>query len=204
MSGARIFSFAGVSMVRTNLILAILLLTVAQSGTAAATQPSDDKLERALKSLDAETIRDIESDICFPATSQEYAALGKHAILMLKSSSAISTELPLRSVYALHKGVRIQLQKIIVLEKHQDDPSSKASQVSFYLIPISLMKGDTQLLADFNGERKAFGFMTFSSKAGLGPGTPAFARLDEYDTPFEPDMSVIQDVLVREYSAYFR
>ena len=61
----------------------------------------DKQIDDVLRKLGGEAIRQIHTDICFPATSEEYEALGKNAILMLESSSAIGTELPLRSVYAL-------------------------------------------------------------------------------------------------------
>jgi hypothetical protein len=108
------------------------------------------KLPQALRALGAEPIRQVESDICFPATAEEYDRLGGNAILMLNASSAVSTELPLKSVYVLRTGVRIQLQKVDAVTKHVD-AGGHATQVSYYLLPIQLMKADAELLADFAG-----------------------------------------------------
>lgn len=192
-------------MKRSKLLFVTAACAVASlSPAAVSAQVPSANIDRVPRELDAETIREIEADICFPATSEEYAALGKHAILMLKTSSAISTELPLRSVYVMYKGVRIPLQKIAILDKHDDAASSKTLQVSFYLLPIQLMKVDARVLADFNGERKAFSFMSFSAKDGLDEQAPSFARLDEYDTPVEPDGAAVELVLVREYPEFFR
>ncbi len=148
-------------------------------------------------------VRQISIDICLPATAEEYEQLGKHAIVALDSTSAISTELPLRSVYLMHKGVRIQLQKIAELPKKQNADGSSATQTSFYLIPIQMMKTDARLLADFKGGRTNFGIQNFSKSEGLDSGAPAFARLDAYDTPFDPDMGAVQRVILREYPSYF-
>lgn len=148
-------------------------------------------------------VRYISIDICLPATAEEYEELGKHAIVALDSTSAISTELPLRSVYLMHKGVRIPLQKIAELPKKQNADGSSASQTSFYLIPIQMMKSDAKILADFKGGRTDFGIMTFSESEGLEADAPAFARLDAYDTPFDPNMGAVQRVILREYPTYF-
>jgi hypothetical protein len=163
-----------------------------------------DESDRIFRKLGIEAIRKIDSDVCYPASSEEYAALGKNAILMLRSSSAVGTELPLRSVYVTYKGVRIPLARILLLDKSTDSEGSNTSQVSFYLLPIQYMKRDTQVLADFNGERKGFGILTFSAKAGLSKSAPAFARLDEYDTPGDADTQTVARVLAREYPDYVR
>lgn len=177
--------------------------TVAPAARPSAKPPATD-IESALKSIGGEAIRQIHSDICFPATADEYEALGKNAILMLEADSVISTELPLRSAYVTHKGVRIPLQRIALLDKQSDASTGRSSQVAFYLLPIQLMKADAHLAADFTGERKAFGIMTFSLKEGLSRNAPAFARLDEYNTPADADMGVVARVLSREYPDYIK
>lgn len=156
-----------------------------------------------LKELGIQATREITNDICFPATSDEYVAMGKNAILMLEASSVISSELPLRSVYVVSKGIRFPLQRIATFPKHNQG-SDYTTQAYFYLIPIHFMKKDSQIFADFSGDRKGFGITKFSQKIGLGSGAPAFARLDEYDTDTEADPEVLMSVLAREYPSYFK
>lgn len=159
----------------------------------------DKQIDDVLRELGGEAIRQIHTDICFPATSEEYESLGKNAILMLESSSAVGTELPLRSVYAMRKGVRIPLFRVYLLSKRRNAAGDRATQVSFYLLPIEFMKADVQLLADFSGDRRGFGFMSFTAKHGLDRNAPAFARLDEYDAPTDPDPAIVTAVIAREY-----
>ena len=187
--------------------LPVLLATA--SVTAQAAPPSRDArgtastVDSVLKHLGVESVRNIDADICFPATAEEYVALGKNAIVMLTSSSAISTELPLKAVYAMRNGVRIPLQRITSLDKRINSQSGRTSQISFYLMPIQLMKQDARVLADFDGQRRGFGFFSFSAAEGIDPGAPAFVRLDEYDDPSEPDMAVVKTVVLREYADQF-
>ena len=166
-------------------------------------QAERNNADKALAQLGGQVIRGIDTDICIPASSEEYEALGKHAIMMLRTSSAVSTELPLKSVYAMRNGVRIPLHRIAISPKHHDPALDKTIQFSFYLLPIQFMKSDVRLLADFTGGRQGFGFRSFSKNEGLDQEAPSFARLDEYDTPFDPDMSAVTAVLVREYPDHF-
>jgi hypothetical protein len=170
----------------------------------ASGQSANTKLDDVLRKIGGEAIRGVDSDICFPATATEYEALGKNAIVMLKSSSALSTELPLRTAYVIYKGVRIPLQRVAILSKQVDEGSSRATQLSFYLLPLNLMKSDAVLMVDFTGDRKGFSVMSFHAKLGLGPGAPAFVRLDEYDTPADADPATVQRVLEREYPDYIK
>ncbi|HEX5184137.1 MAG TPA: hypothetical protein VFW19_13445 [Allosphingosinicella sp.] len=186
---------------------ALVLLAVLSAAASAAPPPKPRARpdpETILRRLGAQVARAIDTDTCFPASAEEYEALGKNAIVMLKSSSAISTELPLKAVYIMHRGVRIPLQRVALLDKQIDAATSRTIQVSFYLVPIHFMKVDADVLADFSGERKAFGFMHFSAKEGMGPNAPAFARVDEYDNPMDADPAIVRKVLAREYPDYFR
>jgi hypothetical protein len=103
----------------------------------------------------------------------------------------------------MRSEVRVPLHRIAFLEEHVASVSSRATQVSFYLLPIQLMKTDAVLLADFTGERSELSITVFrnewprSKRAG-------FARLDEYDTPSDSDPAVIAQVRAREYPDYFR
>jgi len=185
--------------------LATILACLCLAGTAASATPRRTTRvspAEALRQLDAATVRGVETDICYPASAEEYVALGRNAILMLRSSSALSTELPLQSAYVLQRGVRIPLHRVALLDKETDAASGRTIQVSFYLLPIQLMKSDARLLVDFSGQRTGFGVTEFSARRGLGTGAPAFARLDEYDTPTDPDPAVVARVLAREYPQY--
>lgn len=182
-----------------SFVATLLLLSMPETARA-----QDRKIGDALRKLGGEAIRQIHTDICFPATSEEYEALGKNAILMLESSSAVGTELPLRSVYAMRKGVRIPLYRVYLLAKRQNAAGDRTTQISFYLLPIEFIKADVQLLADFGGDRRGFGFMSFTAKGGLDRNAPAFARLDEYDQPTDPDPAVVTAVIKREYPDYLR
>ena len=167
------------------------------AGCAAAQTPSKQALEEMLAKDGLQSIRGVDSDICYPANAAEYQALGKSAILMLKSDSAISTELPLRSVYLIHQKVRIPLQRLAATAKDEDD-HGRATQFSFYLLPIHYMKLDADLLVDFTGDRIGFSVMSFDGKS-RDDQMPAFARLDEYDMPQDADPKAVAEVLAREY-----
>lgn len=64
------------------------------------------------------------------------------------------------------------------------------------------MKMNARLAVDFTGERKSFGVMSFSTKTPLD-NAPSFVRLDEYDSPAEPNMDMVREVLTREYPNQF-
>jgi hypothetical protein len=156
----------------------------------------------SLSDLEAQSIRTVSFDLCLPSTSEEYAALGKHAVVMLTSRSAIATELPLRSVYVLANGIRVPLQRLARTERSQS--GNRAEQTSFYLIPIYLTKIDATLEVDFAGERKGFGVATFAANGAFyATDAPAFVRLDEYDNPSEPDFDAVGELLSREYPMFF-
>ena len=52
-----------------------------------------------ISEIGGEAIRSISFDLCLPADGHEYEALGKNAIIILTSSTAIAPELPLKSVF---------------------------------------------------------------------------------------------------------
>ncbi len=147
-----------------------------------------------------EAIRSISFDLCLPADGHEYEALGKNAIIMLTSSTAIAPELPLKSVFVEIDGNRVPLQRIAraVLSAKGD----RIEQVSFYLVSIQLTKKTSRLAADFQGARSDFGIGSFGPEF-YPSDAPAFVRLDEYDNPSEPDPDVLAALLAREYPAYF-
>lgn len=167
----------------------------------AAAQSPD--VEGLMKSMGMEAIRSVDSDLCLPADGDEYVALGKNAVLMLTSRSALGTELPLRSVYITAKELRVPLQRIARMDK-TTGADGYAEQVSFYLIPIQFTKIDAHLEVDFAGERKGFGVLQFTAGGGTySKDTPPFVRLDEYDDPSEPDARALAALLTREYPEFF-
>ena len=166
------------------------------ASAAQAQSAATSKVDAAMRALDLQTIRGTNYDICFPANAPEYEALGKNAILMVRASSAISTELPLRSVYVTVKGLRTNLQRVH-LEPRQE-AGDKSEQVAFYLLPLRFIKSDAALAADFTGARQGFGMTQFSARA-LPKEMPPFARLDEYDQPVDADLATVREVLLREY-----
>lgn len=147
-----------------------------------------------------EAIRSIQADVCLPATPEEYQGLGKNAIIMLSAHSAISTELPLQSVFVEYLGVEVPLQHVGSLPVARSADGSGV-EIAFYLVPVRFLKTDARLLADFSGNRSDFSILSFGED--FLAGAPAFARLDEYDRPSNPDMAVVGAVLKREYADYF-
>ena len=166
---------------------------------------SRDPITSTLDGMGAEATRMADYDLCFPANAKEYEAIGKNGVVRIEAQSAISSELPLKSVYLEVGGIRVPLRSIYLGEKFEDKVPATAKgtrywhQISFYLIPLNLIKGKAELVIDFKGPRSGF---------GLGPlvidgNAPAFVRLDECDTPSEPETSALSELLFREYPSYF-
>lgn len=173
-------------------------LTVA-SGSLASAKP--DPGLAVLESLGTEAIRMADADICLPANADEYEALGKNGVLRIEASSAISSELPIKSAYLEIKGLQFPLTRIVAFEKFEDaEPvTSKGTrywhQVTFYRLPLNLIKQSARWAIDFRGARRGFGVTTFTPSSDR----PAFVRLDEYNTPSEPDEAALAALLAREY-----
>jgi hypothetical protein len=168
--------------------------------------PAEQKDTDILKVLRDNTIRRVDFDVCYPASDEEYRAMGKNAVVMLTADSVSSSELPLKTAYVISKGVRVPLQRLAVFDKHQtggNGSNEYTEQISFYLLPIYLMKRDAKLMVDFNGPRSGFEVTTYSAHEGLDPSLPAFLRLDEYDSPSDPDLNAVSALLQREYPDYF-
>lgn len=184
---------------RTSTITAALAAAViASTATPALAQSSAE----IMKGMGLESTRTIDGDIAYPATSDEYDALGKNAVLMVDASSVVASELPLRSVYAVVNGVRIPLRRIMLGDKRYNEEEQHTRQVSFHLVPIQVLKNKVALQADFGGSRTGFGFMSFGKGEAVS-GAPAFVRLDEYDAPGEPDPDATVAMIRREYPDRF-
>ena len=188
----------------------IFFASILMSSPSYAQSEKQQNVDEFLAEFGAQSIRSVHIDIAFPATSEEYEAIGKYAVLMLESKSAIGSELPLRSVYLQIDTVNFPLRRIALLDKFEDDVSDGPKnsvytrQVSFYLLPISMMKLEAHLAVDFQGARTKFGVTSFPDANGFDNGAPAFVRLDEYDTPSEPNMDALFAMIKREYPDYFQ
>ena len=189
------------SIVVLTISLSVFLCMLSQAAPAAPKESED----QILKLIQDHVARRVTFDLCYPATDEEYRALGKNAVLMLTAASVSPSELPIKTAYVVSKSVRVPLQRLAVFDKRQSSDSGSnqfTEQVSFYLVPIYLMKKDAQLMVDFTGPRSGFEVTTYSARKELD--APAFIRLDEYDSPYDPDLDAVAALLEREYPDYFR
>ena len=174
------------------------ILALMPSALASAKQ---DAGIAVLEKLGTEAIRMADSDLCLPANADEYEALGKNGVLRIEASSAISSELPINAAYLEIKGLQFPLTRIVAFDKFEDEKpaTSKGTrywhQVAFYRVPLNLIKQSSRLVIDFRGARRGFGVTTFTPSTDR----PAFVRLDEYNTPSEPDGAALAALLAREY-----
>lgn len=180
------------------------LAAIVSSPVAAA--PKQKAKDLTTREIGQGIIRAVDYDLCLPATAEEYEAIGKNAVLRLSASSVLSTELPLQRVYLSTKGLKVPLRKLMdfPLSKTVEGtdplkPGDRWEQASFYLVPINLIKAGGDLLADFRGARTGFGVGSLSMKST----SPVFLRLDEYDTPGEPEPKALSEMITREYPADF-
>lgn len=162
---------------------------------------SAPSVEQVLAEEGLEPVRHVAFDLCWPADGGEYAELGKQGVVRLESATAIAGELPLQAVYVEARGIKFPLRRIAELARTQDEPPADPQapqydrQVSFFLLPLNLTKIEGKLSVDFRGQRTEFGVISFP----ISDQTPAFARLDAYDTPAEPDAQALTALLLREY-----
>src|SRR5690242_17587159 len=133
-------------------MMSVFLAFVGLLGAPAVAKPQKTP-EQIIKELGGAVVRGVHYDICFPADASEYAALGKNAVVKLTASTAVGTELPLRSAYLNVKGVRVPLQRVALLDPRHLQRSGEdyLEQASFYLAPLSLLKAATDLNVDFTG-----------------------------------------------------
>jgi hypothetical protein len=101
-----------------------------------------------------------------------------------------------------------QSNRIALFDAHQRKVGEGANsntyfeQTSFYLIPIMHIKAGAYLKVDFQGARSDFGVSKFNRDAVAG--APSFVRLDEYDSPSDPDLDATAQLLAREYPDFFK
>ena len=117
-------------------------------------------------------------DIAWPATAEEYRALGRHAILFLSAVSQNTDELPLKQVYTRQGGKSLPLKQLS--SKRRDVPSGSLTRTmfgpyredSFYLLPVGALMQEWKLLTDFAKNRNEFSI----SLSQLNP--PRFIQTD--------------------------
>lgn len=182
--------------------IALVAFAALAATSPAVAAPKSKADNFSIRDLGQSIIRASNFDVCLPATAEEYEALGKNAVVRLSTTSVLSTELPLQRVYLSAKGLSVPLRKLADRPMHKTvegadpmKPGDRWEQASFYLVPINLIKAGGDLLVDFRGARTGF-------KAGalrMEPTVPAFLRLDEYDTPGEPDITALAAMIRREY-----
>jgi len=102
-------------MKRLALFPAILAAAILVCGFSQV-QSSKEELDRVAAELGLESLRGIDYDICFPNSPEEYEKLGKNAIILIKASAAVSTELPIKSTYIAYGGEKFNLHKIYTTE----------------------------------------------------------------------------------------
>jgi len=122
-----------------KLALRGIAATLAILPFAAGSQVTDQTVIEKLKAQGIEPTRQVHSDLCYPASYQEYVRVGKYAIVMLEASTVISDELPIRAAYLIQNTVRVPLQRIAVFDK-SIDAAGAGKQVSFYLVPIARLR----------------------------------------------------------------
>jgi hypothetical protein len=188
------------------IMAAVLHALTMMAGPCLAQSSPSPGINEVIASLGGAAVRAVETDIALPANTAEYEAMGKNAVLMLEASTALPSELPLRSTYVVFNDVRVPLQRLATLpaweatERRGNEDETYTHQISFYLIPIYLLKQDAWLMVDFQGRRE--GFRAFSFPVEL-TGAPPFIRADDYDYPSEPDLEAAATMTVREFPSSF-
>jgi len=111
-----------------------------------------------------------EVDIAYPASEEEYCALGGYAVVMIVAISDDREELPIERAYFQiadkktvpleNLGVRYNggdLLAGVVKEKQDHTGRICFENVSFWYIPVAWFKFDDSFIAiDYKGERKKF------------------------------------------------
>jgi hypothetical protein len=147
--------------------------------------------------------RYIVFDIAWPASVEEYRALGKNGVMYLGSFSQKAEELPLRRVYARVGGKTVELQK---LSSRRQDVSKDTlahkifgpyREDAFYLVPARAWR-EGQLLSDFAVNRNEFSF----SRAPLSP--PNFVKSDRSGVAGKPGADALKAFSDREFPGWAR
>jgi TPR repeat protein len=156
----------------------------------------DQALEQVAKEYSGQAAdRVARDDIAFPASEEEYLALGKHAVLLLATVTHDRAELPVARVYLEKDNGVIELRKIgSFLCRTQ--PGSLVESVlgpyrenAFYLLPISAYFQSAKLLVDFSRNRTRFQLIQFPEDV-----KPDFVLADPQHA-LDTDLAVSTDVI---------
>ena len=141
-------------------------------------------------------------DIAWPATAEEYRALGRHAILFLSAVSQNTDELPLKQVYTRQGGKSLPLKQLS--SKRRDVPPASLTHTmfgpyredSFYLLPVGALMQEWKLLTDFAKNRNEFSI----SLSQLNP--PRFIQTDRTRNAGKVDPAALKTILEREFPGF--
>lgn len=141
-------------------------------------------------------------DIAWPATAEEYRALGRHAILFLSAISQNTDELPLKQVYTRQGGKSIPLKQLS--SRRRDVPPGSLTHTmfgpyredSFYLLSVGALMQEWKLLTDFAKNRNEFSI----SLSQLNP--PRFIQTDRTRNAGKVDPAALKAILEREFPAF--
>ena len=149
-------------------VLAVALLAGAQEAAAPAAPPTPAELDQAIEDFARQIPAGITADryaafaVAMPADFVEYAALNKHALLVVAALSKDPSELPLKRVYLEQekRTLELSLVGLVRSELRADSPAGKLMGThrvdAYYLIPLSAWRQPGTLLADFAAHRKEF------------------------------------------------
>ena len=202
---------------------ALMLAMIASAPAQEATPPSSDAkeapaehrvtpddIDKRIEERAAEiqkiapkgAARYVVYDIAWPATAEEYRALGRHAILFLSAVSQNTDELPLKQVYTRQGGKSLPLKQLS--SKRRDVPPGSLTHTmfgpyredSFYLLSVGALMQEWKLLADFAKNRNEFSI----SLSQLNP--PRFIQTDRTRNAGKVDPATLKTILEREFPGF--
>jgi hypothetical protein len=144
-------------------------------------------------------------DFCWPASAEEYQAIGKYVLVLVSVVTQDAAELPLRRVYVTVNGEQTELAKLSSQRRDVKKGSTTHPilgpfrEDGFYVAPAGLMMRDGYLHADFAIRRNNFNLYKL-------PGTPPdFVKADNDPMPAKdakPNMPALKALLTREYQGF--
>ena len=144
-------------------------------------------------------------DFCWPASAEEYQAIGKYVLVLVSVVTQDAAELPLRRVYVTVNGEQTELAKLSSQRRDVKKGSTTHPilgpyrEDGFYVAPAGLMMRDGYLQADFAIRRSNFNLYKL-------PGTPPdFVKADNDPMPARdatPNMPTLKALLTREYQGF--
>ncbi|CAN5506507.1 hypothetical protein BH10ACI1_BH10ACI1_28120 [soil metagenome] len=105
---------------------------------------------------DAPIARMVLFDIAYPQSEAEFEVLDGYAVLMVTALSQKEKELPLKSVFVLSDGKRIELENLKLFLSKISDSKDKIKMVfgsnradALYLFPVYLRMKKARIMAEF-------------------------------------------------------